>query len=243
MSLRRNLVVLLALVPIVSVSCGGATGRALCTGRVSVAEYVLRFGQGLANFGDDETVSLEVDSISVLDVALDARGAGGMAADAAVALSVKVAAFVAAMNSLDWVVSDALDDQKASAAADNLGSTETLREANTVEAEILRVCGHVSSVAPPVDTAETLPPPAIAPPTQTDPDSSPQKDQSEEYALGSAVGTMFGLTLTNGQVQCLGTELQGVVDVTNAQSGPGQYENQFQSAFDACGIDYTVGQS
>lgn len=240
---RRLTVLLAAIVPLFVTSCGVSTGRALCNGRLSVADYVLRFGQGLADFGDDETVTLEADSVSVLDVVLDARTAGGETGAAARALADRVAAFVAAMNSHDWVVSDALDDQKATVAADNLGTTEALREANTVEAEILRVCGHVSTLAPPVDTAETLPPPSIASPTQTDPESSSQNDQSEEYALGSAVGSMFGLTLTGEQVQCLGRELQGVVDVTNAQSGPGQYEKQFQAAFDTCGIKYTVGQS
>lgn len=224
-------------------ACGAPGGDDLCGGRVSVADYVLRFGQGLANFGDDEALSLEADSVSVLGVVLAARSADGQTGAAASTLSERVADFVASMNSHDWVIGESLDDATATAAADELGTTDTLRLANTVEAEVLRVCGSVSTLAPPDDPEETLPAPSVPSPTATDPESSGQNDASEEYALGSAVGTMFGLTLDPEQVQCLGSRLQGVVDVTGAQAGPSQYERQFQSAFDACGIDHTVGGS
>ena len=239
--MRRFAVAVAALccAPLLS-SCSVASSDPLCNGRVSVADFVLQFGQGLANFGDDESNTLEADSLSVLNVVLDGRDAAGGTGEAAVALSDKVADFVAAMNSWDWSVNGALADQSAVAAADALGTEETLLQANTVEALVLQKCGSVSTIAAPVQSVETLPTPAVPSPTATDPDAAAPNDQSEAYALGSAVGTMFGLTLDATQVQCLGDALQGVVDVTDSQAGPGQYASQFQTAFDGCGIKYEV---
>lgn len=242
--MRRGVAaVVLLLSALVTASCSVQVGSALCSGRVSVADYVVQFNQGLANFGDDETLTLEADSLSALDVSLDARNAGGETGDAARSLAESIAEFVKVMNSWDWIISDALDDPRAVDSADALGTSDVLRRANTVEAYVIQRCGSVSTLAAPQETPETLPAPVVPAPDATDPESSAVNDQSGEYALGSTVGSMFGLTLTPVQVQCLGTQLQGVVDVTSAQAGPDQYQGQFQSAFDKCGIGYKVGQS
>jgi hypothetical protein len=54
------------------------------------------------------------------------------------------------------------------------------------------------------------------------------------------VGTLFSLTLTDSQVSCLGRELTDVVDRGFASDDLARYQAQFQRAFDACGIDFTV---
>ena len=231
--------VLVALLAGMVTGCGGGEPEALCRGRVSVADWVLQFGQGLANFDDAAATELEADSVSTLDVVLAARSADRAGAPAE-QLSVLVADFVAVMNTHDWSVSAALDDARAVAAADALGTEDALRSANAVEAAVLTVCGTVPTIAQPSDTAETLPFPSVPSPTATDPDSSPPPEDSEARALGSAIGSAYGLTLSDEQVVCLGTELNGVTDATGALAGPGQYQAQFQAAFDACGIAFEV---
>lgn len=236
--MRRVLAAAIVLGPLVA--CSGAAPDAMCGGRVSVPEYVLQFGQGLANFGDDETVTLEADSLSVLDVLLAARDVAGEAGQAATGLSGSVADFVGAMNSRDWSISAALDDEETVRRADVIGSADSLRLANTVEAAVIERCGAVPTAAPPEMTAETLPLPVVPAPTDTEPPAAPPDEVQEQMATGTMVGTMFGLVLSPAEVSCIGRELDGVVDATQAVSGPGQYGAQFQAAFDACGVEFTV---
>ncbi|MEY3744726.1 MAG: hypothetical protein RLZ48_404 [Actinomycetota bacterium] len=235
--MRRMLVAVVAFAGLQS--CSGGESRPLCAGRTSVPEYVLRFGQGLANFDDEIALSLEADSVSVLEVVLDARESDSTRSSAE-ALSAKIGAFVGVMNSHDWIITEALDDPKAIAASDGLGTEDTLREANTIEALVLGTCGTSPTAAAPLDSVETLPPPSYQNPTDTVPDAGVPDDVSDATALGRAVGIQFGLTLTQEQVECLGTELQKINDGTEAFSSPDQYQRQFQPAFDACRIAFEV---
>ena len=82
--------------------------------------------------------------------------------------------------------------------------------------------------------------PWIPGPTDTEPDSGLADDTSEIYALGEMVGTLFQLTLTPDEVNCLGDELVNVVDRSDATSNSAQYQSQFQRAFDNCSIAFTV---
>ena len=235
--MRRVLVVVVAVVGLQS--CSGGDTRPLCAGRTSVSEYVLRFGQGLANFDDQLSLSLEADSVSALDVTLAARDTESTRVSAE-SLSAKIGAFIGVMNSHDWLVTEALDDPKAVSASDDLATEESLREANTIEALVLNTCGTSPTVAAPLDSVETLPPPSYQTPADTAPDAGVPDDTSDATALGRAVGIQFGLTLTQKQVECLGLELQKVSDGTESFSSPNQYQQQFQPAFDACGIAFEV---
>ena len=235
--MKKCLVLVAALVGLQS--CSSGETRPLCTGRTSVPDYVLRFGQGLANFDDDTALTLEADSVSVLDVVLAARD-HDETREPAEALSARIGEFIGVMNSHDWIISEALDDQRAVSAADALGTQETLRDANTVEALVLNTCGVSPTMPAPVDSVETLPPPSFVNPSDTVPDTGIPDDVSDATALGRAIAVQFGLALTQSQVECLGSELQTVSDGTGAMSSPEQYEQQFQAAFDACGIDHKV---
>lgn len=236
-------IVLTVLLSGLALSCSAGDADPLCSGRVSTAEYVLRFGQGLANFDDSASLSLEADSLSVLDVLLAGRGADGGDRKAAEDLSAKVAAFIASMNSHDWLISAALDDPKAVANADALATEDSLRQANTVEALVLQKCPSVPTLAAPQASYDTLPLPSQPAPDETVPPAAPPDDDSQARALGTIIGESFGLTMTPEQVLCVGRALTEVVDATQAQSGPGQYTRQYQTAFDSCGVDFEVPAS
>lgn len=240
--MKNRVILLLSLAPVLAPlqACSGGAGEPLCSGRVSVPEYVLRFGQGLANFDDSLSLTLEADSVSVLDVVLAARDAPEGTGTTAGSLATTVAGFVGVMNSHDWIISAALDDPRAVETSDALGTQDALREANTVEALVLSRCGSAPTVAAPLDSVETLPPPSYPDPKDTVPESGIPDDASDATALGRAVAIQYGLTLTPGQLECLGTGLQGVSDATESISSPRQYQEQFQPAFDACGIDFEV---
>lgn len=238
--MRRALLVCGLLVAVTG--CAGDSVDPLCAGRVSVPEFVLMFEQGLPNFGEDDILDLEADSLSVLDVLLAARELDAEAGSAAEVLSATVADFVASMNGDDWSLTRAVGNERTLARAEALATDESLRLANTVEAKVIEVCGTVPTAAPPALTAETLPYPSVPSPTDTEPPADAPNDEKEHEALGTMVGTMFGLVLDPVQVRCIGKELSGVIDATEALSGPGQYAGQFQGAFDTCGIDFVVPQ-
>jgi hypothetical protein len=82
--------------------------------------------------------------------------------------------------------------------------------------------------------------PWIASPTDTEPETGNVDDVSEKYALGEMVGTLFQLALTREQVLCVGEELTGVVDKSDATSNSAQYQAQFQNAFDMCGVTFEI---
>ena len=54
------------------------------------------------------------------------------------------------------------------------------------------------------------------------------------------VAIQFGLTLSDSEATCLGTSLSGIYDVSGPESNNAQYQRQFQRAFDACGIVFSV---
>ena len=240
--MKNRVILLLSLAPVLAPlqACSGGAGEPLCSGRVSVPEYVLRFGQGLANFDDSLSLTLEADSVSVLDVVLAARDAPEGTGTTAGSLATTVAGFVGVMNSHDWIISDALEDPRATSAADALGTEESLRAANTVEALVLARCGSAPTVPAPSSSVDTLPPPPYPGPDDTLPEAGLPDDASDATALGRAVAIQYGLTLSQEQVRCLGTALQGIMDATEAVSSPRQYQEQFQPAFDSCGIDFEV---
>lgn len=155
-------------------------------------------------------------------------------------LTKKLNIFVSSMDELNWDVSVALSNDAAVNAAATLGSASTLTEANTVESLLIGECGLPSTLVNDGQGVDTLPPPSIASPTQTDPPTNTINESSQDDALGATVATLFGLTLSPAQTSCLGASLQGVVDVSSGSANLAQYQSQFQKAFDACSIDFIV---
>lgn len=240
LKLRRSLRRFLGACVIVVTFAGCADASAdLCSQAVSVPSFASRFVQGLDNFGEDQYENLRRDTersretvVGVLELFPD---------DAEVAAVLqKIDTFILAMEDANWDVSVALLDVEANSAANALGDVSTIIQANQVDVYVISRCGLPSTFVPNDITGETLPSPWIPGPTDTEPETNLVDEQSELFALGQVIGTLFQLTLDQDEVLCLGTELVGVVDRSDLTSNTAQYKQQFQSAFDACSIKFTV---
>jgi hypothetical protein len=220
------------------VGCGGGS-ESLCDSPLSVPSYTMRFSQGLDNFSEDQYQQLRLDSLEVLDT-INAVAVSSAAPSEASKLAIKVNTFVGAMDDADWDVSIALLTNEAVEAASVLGTVETLSQANAIDAFVISQCGLPSTLAPIVGPADTLPSPSIPSPTQTDPPVSPPNDESEAREAGRLVASVYNLTLSDNDMVCLGSELSDIVDVSGANANLAQYQGQFQKAFDACNINFSV---
>jgi hypothetical protein len=69
---------------------------------------------------------------------------------------------------------------------------------------------------------------------------SPPNDESEAREAGRLVASVYNLTLSDNDMVCLGSELSDIVDVSGANANLAQYQGQFQKAFDACNINFSV---
>ena len=235
-SASRGLIVAVLLSSLVA--CGTSV-MDLCSQAVSVPSYTTRFIMGLDNFGEDQYENLRNDTLRtretvalVLELYPDDENV--------VAVLKKIDDFSYAMDSTDWDVSLALRNSDSVQAAVTLGAAETISQANQIDALVISLCGLPSTFVPNEATVDTLPMPWIPDPTDTEPESGLADDTSEIYALGEMVGTLFQLTLTTEEVECIGNELVNVVDKSDATSNSAQYQFQFQKAFDNCSIAFTV---
>lgn len=214
---------------------------AFCDSNTAVASFTLQFSSGLDNFSEDQYAKLRSstsDVRRVIESATDSKDKE--VASGAKSLLVLVKNFENRMKTFDWDISQAITDAATNEAASALATSQSLKNANLVESFVIGTCGMPSTIDPLGATGDTLPLPYIPPPTATDPPTNTIKEDSENLALGTTVANLFQLTLTKAQVACLGAELQGVYDATNRFSGTEAYQSQFQDAFDACSIPFTV---
>ena len=228
----------LACLLFVAVSCGESQ-ESLCKAPLSVPSFTIRFSQGLDNFSEDQYEQLRSDSQNVLqtvNLVAVSEGAPSEASD----LAIKINKFVTAMEDAEWDVTIALLTSEAVKAASSLGTAETLAQANTVDAFVISQCGLPSTLAPLIGSQDTLPMPSVPSPLQTDPPASPPNELSEAREEGRLIASIFGLSLSENDCECLGTEISDVVDVSSSGANLAQYQGQFQKAFDACNIDFKV---
>jgi hypothetical protein len=211
----------------------------LCSSNVSISDYVAGFSQGLDNFSEDRYSQLRTESNSAYERTVNAVTDDEVTVEASSVAS-KISTFISVMDTVDWDVSRALDVSEAIEAAVSLGSELTLRQANAVEGQLITICGLPSSIAPPNVAEITLPMNPIPSPTATDPTTNTLDDASELSVIGQMVASQFGLTLSDSEATCLGTSLSGIYDVSGPESNNAQYQRQFQRAFDACGIVFSV---
>lgn len=212
---------------------------ALCSSDVSVSDFVVGFSQGLDNFSEDRYAQLRTESNSVYERTVNAVSQELVTVEAT-AVASKISAFISVMDTVNWDVNRALNIAEANAAAVDLGSELTLRQANAVEGELVSRCGLSSPVAPPTDGEITLPMNPIPSPNATDPTMNTVSDASELSVIGKIVASQFGLTVSDTEAGCLGNSLSGIYDVSGPDSNNAQYQSQFQRAFDSCGIIFTV---
>ena len=225
---------------VVALCASCSTGSdSLCSQAISVPSFTLRFTQGLDNFSEDQYQALRLQALDALStvnaVAVDEDPPG-----AASRLAVTINRFVASMDDVDWDVTLALLSPDAVNAATQLGTPDTLAQANVVDAAVIAQCGLPSTLAPVITAPDTLPFPSIPSPTQTDPPVSPPREQSEATETGRTVATLFGLTLSEDELLCLGTALDDITDVSSGSANLAQYQSQFQKAFDSCDIAFRV---
>jgi hypothetical protein len=232
---------LLAPIALVLFATSGCVSNSedFCDGISSVAGFTTQFAQGLDNFSENQYSQLRDETNSARD-AVNHVAVKNVDSVEASELGKKINVFISSMENVNWDVSLALSDSVASSAAMTLGTAESLTQANTVESLLIGECGLPSTIAGNIESADTLPSPSIPGPTQTDPPTNTINESSQDNALGAIVASLFQLNLSPAQTSCLGKELQGVVDVSSSNANLAQYQGQFQKAFDACLIDFTV---
>lgn len=222
--------------------CSRGAGT-LCDAPASVAGYVIAFDQGLGNLEADQFLGLRVETIGVratLDLVLAEDAVPPEVRSAATELDDLIGLFATGMDSVDWDISRGLLDEEIVRVVDRLASDVALATANIVEALVIERCGLPPIVPRDPDTADSLPAPSVAPPTATDPPTDTIDERNEARSLGTIIGESFGLTLDDADVVCLGLALEGVYDASGSATSPEKYQQQFQSAFDRCEIDFTV---
>ena len=213
----------------------------LCDNPVSVAGYVLGFSQGLTNLDEDQFLGLRLDTLEVRDtVSLLADDDNPEVVSTAGDIVLLVDSFTSEMDDRDWNLVDALSSARVRNVIADIGSDQTLEKANLLEAAIIEKCGLPDGVSVGEETAETLPFPVVPSPTATDPPTDTIDENNEARATGEMVGNIFGLTLSEAEVLCLGRELSSIVDRSGASTNRSQYQAQYQAAFDACDIGFTV---
>ena len=238
---RRLLAV--AVVSLSVLGACGAGGSSLCNSPVSIAGFVVGFDQQLENFDSDQSAGLQPETMEVLlqvglladDESLDAE-TRNVARD----LADLVDRFADAMDDALWDLPTALSDETTVALVAEIGSPATLAGANLLESVVIDKCGLPPLVPSDSGVVPTLPMPSIPSPTDTEPPVNTVNEESEARALGTTVGELFALTLSDRETVCLGRALSGVYDRTGASSTEEQYLRQFQDAFDRCEIDFVV---
>lgn len=250
-TLPARLAVLVGLVPLGVACASGSVDDRVCGASISVSGFVADLALGLDNRSPDQYAQFRADTEDVLavvsDFASDEALAGGAStptgaevAASAGLLAERVSAFASSLGRVDWDLTRATMSQQASDAWAALVTAESLAKANVVEARIIELCGLPSRVTSVGDGPERLPDPSIPSPTATDPPTGPVDEGSEQRALGATVAALFSLEVDEARAQCLGRELSDVVDLSSAEAAMSQYLGQFQAAFDACGVDFTI---
>ena len=234
----RRYVVLLFVITSILASCSSGSDLS-CVSNISISDYVSGFSQGLDNFSEDRYVQLRSDSNAAYERAVNAVTEESISNEASV-VAQKISTFISVMDKIDWDVNRALEIIEAVSAAVDLGSEVTLRQANTVEGQLVSKCGLPSTQAPPNNPEITLPMAPIPSPTATDPVINSLNDSSELTVFGKMIATQFGLTITDSEATCLGTSLSDIYDVSSPDTDNVQYQRQFQRAFDNCGIGFTI---
>lgn len=234
---QSGLVSLLMVGLVTVVSCSGREAG-VCEGVKSVSDFVSQFSQGLDNFAEDRYTQLRLDSLDSLDTvraffkdATHGREARNLGA--------RLQTFVAEMDKVSWDVSQALESEAAVKAASELGTSDALADANSVEAVLIDTCG-LPTTQPPIVGSDSLPFPEVQSPAATDPQTNGPNLMSEDRASGLMVATQFGLTLTDVQVVCLGRALNNAFTDETTVDDPVQTRARYQDAFDGCGIRYSV---
>lgn len=145
-----------------------------------------------------------------------------------------------ALDKVEWDIAAVATNSNVQAAMTKFGDKVVSDAIAVVNEYTQSLCGVSTSLPAGDASGSTLPLPEQPSPTATDPPMGVTDNASDARATGVLVATLFGLTITDAQVNCLGSALQGIVDVSSATASIEQYQGQFQKAFDTCAIDFKV---
>jgi hypothetical protein len=229
----------MAVVMLIVLSSCSTSSSDGCGDGNSISGFVSGFSQGLDNFSEEKYSQLRTDSLNAYEVAVNAVVEKQVSVDATT-LANKVLAFIGAMNTVSWDINQALSVSSAIEAALDLGSVESLRQANAIEATLVSRCGLPSTFAPNAEAEITLPMNPVPSPTATDPPMDTVNDSSELTVFGKMIATQFGIVVTDTEAQCLGVALSGIYDVSGISPDAVQYQKQFQKAFDVCRVAFVI---
>ena len=221
-------------------SCSSAESLPVCTSTIDISRVLTRLssesdmvgGMTSSDLHNDLERSLYVLELLTKSSPSDVTARVEQVKTALTDLSVS-------LDEVDWDIATAATNVKVQAAMAVFGDKKTADAIVIVGDYTQSLCGTKSSIAV-VNDASTLPLPIQPSPTATDPPMGLTDNASDARATGLLVATLFGLTATDVQINCLGIALQGIQDVTAASGTLEQYQGQFQKAFDTCSIDFRV---
>lgn len=223
------------------ISCSSKTQVTVCQNIDSLSLAVGTMSGGVEGLSDQ--VEGELDSnISDGLVLLDSVGVEAPSGLATPIASLKrlLSDARSAFDAVDWNLSAAQTSPRVQAAVTEFSADEVVSDVASVTDYVNTICRSGDSIDSSGDGLGTLPTPTVVTPPITDPPTGVVDNGSDARAIGTEVANTFGITATDAQVVCLGTKLQDVVDTSGASSSSAEYNRQFQAAFDACGIKFTI---
>lgn len=223
-----------------TVGCGEVADVTECGERVAVAlvTQTVREGADVVGSTDGARLSLDLEeTLAVLD-----RAKESAPSSVATEIEVLTAALSGLRDALDargWDLAGVAEDEAVQAALGAIDDDPVQVANAVVESYLTAECGSALADTG-SESALTLPTPTGLVPADDGPPTGVVDNESDALALGSIVALSFGLDLPVEQLQCLGTELLDVVDLSDETSSTAAYLRQFQRAFDACDIAFTV---
>lgn len=222
------------------VGCSDVPAVTECGDRVAVALVTQTVREGADVVGSTDGARLGLDLADTLEVLEQAKAEAPAAVTAEIEVLVGVLSGLRdALEERAWDLEGASEDRAVQAALEAIEGDDVQIANVVVESYLTAQCG-AATAEPEGETAATLPTPTGLVPAEDEPLTGAADNESDSLALGSIVALSFGLDLSTEQLQCLGSELVDVVDLSGEASSTAAYLRQFQPAFDACGIRFTV---
>jgi hypothetical protein len=231
---------------VTSASCSSDQNDALCGPSISIGTVASAIAVGQYEFDEtDAGSSMRLDVMTAINqVNIIQENASQDLQLQAVFLLDQFQKFLDISDGLNWNDLMMSSEVAIDGIVAQLNSDEGVFATTTVDSYIATVCGDgTRDVGGDGAGLPTLPAPVIPSPLATDPPMEMVNSDADAQALGDTVATLFGLNLPPSMSLCLGKTLSEISDVTTGNASASEYEAQFQSAFDACGIDFQIQTS
>jgi hypothetical protein len=228
------------------VACSSGQNDALCGPSASIGTVASSIAAGQYEFDEtDAGSSLRLDVLSAINqLNIIQDGAAQDLQQQLRLLFDQFQGFLDIADSLDWSDVSMSSDVGIDGIVAQLNSDEGVFATTAADSYIAATCGDgATEVGGDGEGLPTLPAPVISSPTATDPPMEMVNNDTDALALGETVATLFGLNLPASMSLCLGKTLSDISDVTTGNASASEYQAQFQSAFDLCGINFQIQTS